>query len=302
MQRLHVEVVVLVVCAACVGALTGCGPDDSGKSSENSVPVHDQSARKPEASAASTATETSRASASASSDVKVLTMAQFCQAAVELSEQHMASAPFSEKANLPSTGDVKPLSAVKTECAARAGSAKVEFHGGVASACIEGAKKRGGATTFFSFHLVPDCQGVVTGKATDGQPALYPEECAPGTAMVNSRCVKPVAKNGKCEDYPSGLLGKSVEHPRCEPGTECFLTRFSADGFPPEFTCLEPRPEGSPCKLDLNTCAQGTSCYQGKCRAFAASGGECMNDGHCQPGLRCEIKGGAFGTCKASTP
>lgn len=301
-KRRIVEAAKLVLRGVLATAISACAPSESGKSTAGSASAGNSSEpKKADASAAPAVKAGANVSASAKVEGGSLTKEEFCQAAVDLGEKHLAKAPSSERANVPSIGVVKDLASTKKECAARVDSTKVEFHGDVAFACIEGAKKRGGSTTFFTFHLVPECQGVVTGKATDGQPALFAEECAPGTAMVSSRCVKPVAKNGKCEDYPSGLLGKTADHPRCEQGTECFMTRFSADGFPAEFACLEPRPAGSPCKLDLNTCGQGTSCYQGKCRELAAAGGDCMNDGHCQRGLGCEIKGGAFGTCKATT-
>jgi len=209
----------------------------------------------------------------------------------------MAACPVSEQANISSLDVVKPLAAVKQECEMRVKSKNVELHGDVAHRCIDAAEKRGGKTTFYMFDQLPECRGVVTGKAVENAPANYPEECAPGLALLKNRCVKPQPKNASCPAYPAGLMGKAGEHPVCEPGLGCFMTRYSADGFPAEYACLEPRPVGSPCKLDLNACEQGTSCYQGKCRALAARDGDCMGFGDCGPGLACEIKGGVFGKC-----
>lgn len=226
-----------------------------------------------------------------------LTPEGFCARVVEISERNMAACAFSEQANIPSLGVVKPLSGVKQECELRVKSKNVQFHGDVAQRCVDAADRRGGKTTLYAFHRIPACNGVVTGTAAENQPANYPEECAPGLALLKNRCVKPQPKNARCPSYPGGLLGKTDEHPVCEQGLGCFLTFWSSDGFPDEYTCLEPRPVGAPCKPDANACEQGTSCYQGKCRARAALSGPCMGDGDCAPDLSCQISGGVFGTC-----
>ena len=211
----------------------------------------------------------------------------------------MAKCAPSEKANVDSTDRVKDLSSAAKECSMRVESANVELHPDVALRCIEAAKKRGGKTTFFTFFLVPECSGVLTGKAGAGQPVLFAEECAPGLAMLKNHCSKPVAKNARCDDFPAGLLGKVDEHPRCEDGLGCFMTFSTSDGLPSEFACLPPSDLGAPCKLYINTCAQGSSCYQGKCRAEASAEGVCMADVDCLSGLACKIEGGVFGKCVA---
>jgi hypothetical protein len=253
------------------------------------------------ASAAS-ATASAAPTATASGAPAGLTREEFCAQAVKLGEENMAKCASSERANVDSTDRVKDLASAAKECTMRVGSANVDFHPDVAQRCLEGAKKRGGKTTFFTFFLVPECSGVLTGKAADGAPVLFAEECAPGLAMLKNHCSKPVAKNARCDDFPAGLLGKVDEHPRCQDGLACFMTFSTSDGYPSEFACMPPTDLGAPCKLDLNTCAQGSSCYQGKCRAVASEGGECMRETDCAPELTCEIKGGVFGKCVARPP
>ena len=231
-----------------------------------------------------------------------LTREAFCAEAVKLGEENMAKCADSERANVDSTDRVKDLASASRECTMIVGTSNVEFHPDVAARCIEGAKKRGGRTTFFTFFLVPECSGVVTGKAGEGTPVLWAEECAPGLAKLKNRCVKPLAKNARCDDFPGGLLGKADEHPRCQDGLGCFMTFSTSDGYPSEFTCLPPTDIGAPCKLDIHTCAQGSSCYQGKCRARGGNQGVCMRETDCQPELTCALEGGLFGKCVARPP
>jgi hypothetical protein len=187
-----------------------------------------------------------------------------------------------------------------SECRARVNSAKVEFHGEVAAACIAAAEARGLKTTFYVFDILPACQGVLTGKAGAGEPALYAEECASGLSMLKNRCVKPIAKHGECEAYWGGLLSKAADHLPCEAGLACLLTVGSSDGNPSVYHCLPPLAPGDRCKLGQELCGAEASCYQGRCRALASAGGECMSLLDCKPKHDCEIKGGVFGRCVAS--
>ncbi len=291
----------LVVSAACL-ALLSCGGDKTGAAGSSSAADPAASAKAPTSSATAAGSAAAPPSASAAPAAPPLTPAEFCARAVKIGETNMAACPTSEQANVPALGHVKDLASAKKECEIRVGSKNVEYHPDAAGRCIDAAEKRGGKTTFFTFDLVPACREVLTGKAGAGQPALYPEECATGLLLLGSRCVKPVAKNGECIDYTGGLLGKPSDHPPCEPGLGCFMTRYSADGFPPVFHCLEPQPIGARCQIFPNACAEGTSCYQGKCRALGAEGGACMAWNDCGPGLTCDIQGGVFGTCKAKPP
>lgn len=208
----------------------------------------------------------------------------------------MRGAPLSDRENISAHHYVKPLRLVGTECALRAESTSVEFHGDVAARCLEAAE-RCGAITFYAFYMLPECRGVVTGKVGEGQPALFSDACAPGLSLVNGRCVKPVPKNGDCDEFPGGFLGDSSEHPRCEAGTECIQLGFGADGIPHDLRCLVAQKIGEPCKFFPDTCTDGAACYQGKCRARAQVGGVCMNQRDCVDGAMCEIKDGVFGQC-----
>jgi hypothetical protein len=206
---------------------------------------------------------------------------------------------LSDQENLPALHYVKPLRAIRGECTMRVEGPNVEFHGDVAARCLEVAIERRARTTFYAFELIPECDGVVTGKVGDGQPALFAEACAPGLSFVKNHCTKPVAKNGDCDESPGGILGDPKEHPRCEAGLDCFQTGFGADGTELVFKCLTPQAIGDACKLEVNACASGSSCYQGKCRERAQAAGDCMTEGDCVEGLACEIRGGVFGHCLA---
>ncbi len=224
----------------------------------------------------------------------------FCERAVALGERNYASCTDSQRANTPALGHLAALFNAKQECLARVNSAKVDFHGEVAAACLAAAEARAAKTTFFIFDLLPACQGVVTGKAGAGEPALYAEECASGLSMLKNRCVKPIPKHGLCEAYWGGLLGKATDHLPCEPGLACLMTEGSSDGYPAVYHCLPPLAVGDRCKLGQELCGAEASCYQGRCRALAGAGGECMSMVDCQPKQHCEIKGGVFGRCVAS--
>lgn len=290
---------------ACGTVACGSGGDTAPIATASANPPASAPAAAPTqaASAASaSAASSAAAAASAAAAPAGLTPEAFCAEAVKIGEQNMAQCADSERANVESTDRVKSLATASQECSMRVQSAKVEFQPEVAARCIEGAKRRGGKTTFFTFFLVPECSGVLRGKAGEGAPVLWAEECAPGLAMLKNRCVKPVAKNARCDAFPGGLLGNPDEHPRCQEGLGCFMTFSTSDGYPSEYACLPPSGLGAPCKLDLHTCAQGSSCYQGKCRALERAGGECMWDTDCLPELSCEIKGGVFGTCVPRPP
>lgn len=220
----------------------------------------------------------------------------FCERVVALGEKHYAGAPVSDQENIPCGHHVRPLRKVASECALRVESPSVEFHGDVAARCLEAAE-RCRFVSFYAFDQVPACRGVVTGKVGEGQPAMFDEACAPGLSLVHGRCVKPVPKNADCAEFPGGYLGDPAAQPRCEPGAECIQTGFGADGTPLVFTCFATQATGQPCKLDLDVCASGLSCYQGKCRARSPVGGDCMKDRDCEDLLGCEISGGVFGHC-----
>jgi len=273
--------------------LPACGSGEVGGTPSASA----SPGRNTHASADASTTAAPGASSSAASASSSLTAQEFCAQTVQLGEENMAGAAASERANITSLDHVKPLSSVPKECSMRVESPNVEFHGDVAYRCIEAARARRRGTTLFTFEDLPECRGVLTGKATDGQPALFAEECATGFALLSNRCVKPVAKNGTCDASPGGILGNADDHPRCEPGLDCFKTRYSADGNPAEYACLTPSDIGASCKLALNTCARGSSCYQGKCRALSDVDGDCMAETDCRPGNLCSIKGGVFGKC-----
>lgn len=224
----------------------------------------------------------------------------FCDRAVALGELNYASCTDGQKANTPALSHLASLFNAKQECLARVNSAKVEFHGEVAAACIAAAEARGAKTTFFIFDLLPACQGVVTGKAGAGEPVLYAEECSNGLSMLKNRCVKPIAKHGVCEAYWGGLLGKAADHLPCDAGLACLMTESSSDGYPAVYHCLPPLAVGDRCKLGQELCGAEASCYQGRCRALVSVGGECMSLSDCQPKQNCEIKGGVFGRCVVS--
>lgn len=276
-------------------------PAPSAIASGGALPATTSSASSSSPSAAS-ASPSAHAATSPTGAAATLTREEFCAHAVELGEANLAKCADSEKANVPSMGHVKSLASASKECSMRVASQNVEFQPEVAHRCIEAARQRGGRTTFFSFDLVPACSGVLTGKAAEGQPALFAEECALGLAKVENRCVRPVARNARCDDYPGGLLGTPDEHPRCEAGLACFMTNGGGDGNQAQFACLPPSESGARCKLYVNTCAQGSSCYQGRCREQASLGGECMSEGDCLAGHSCEIQGGVFGRCVARSP
>lgn len=285
--------VVLGMCA-----LVACRNEDAARteaSSQARSPTPSSAAPASSARAAASATATSSAGPETASGT--LTKEAFCERAAQIGDKNMEACAPALRANVPAMDSVKDVAAAKKECSMRVASPKVEFRPDVAHRCIAAAEKRGGKTTFFSFHLIPECNGVLGGKAVGGEPAIFAEECAPGFSFLKNRCAKPVAKNGTCEDYPGGQLGRPDEHPRCEEGLGCYMTRYSADGYPAEFACLPPQPIDARCKLGLDQCVTGSSCYQGKCRARAEAGAQCMAPGDCVAGHTCEIKGGVFGTC-----
>jgi hypothetical protein len=304
MKALSTSCLVMVVasafsCGSSGDPATTKEAEETASSSDAKRPI-----RKPSSSPGSSAVLASVAqSASSAGTVAApsgsLTKEEFCKQAVSLSEANLASCPVSEQANLPAIASVKPLFGIAKECSMRVESDNVDFRPEIAHACIEAAKRRGGKTNFYDFYLLPECRGVVGGKAGAGRPALFAEECAPGTAWLANRCVKPGTANSPCEADPGGYLGKADEHRQCEGTLGCFLTRGSFDGNPATYACLPPQPVGAPCKLDINTCEEGTSCYQGKCRTLADADGECMGYGHCKAGLECKVSGGLFGRCVA---
>lgn len=216
---------------------------------------------------------------------------------MKLGEKNLGGAPISDQENIPGLRNVRPLRKVASECSLRVDSPNVEFHGDVAARCLEAAEKCGGNTTLYAYEFIPECRGVLTGKVAEGQVAQFGEACAAGLSYVKGRCVKPVVKNAECDEAPGGMLGDPKDHPRCEAGAECIQLGFGSDGNPLVFKCLASQAIGDACKLDLNACTSGTSCYQGKCRAKAALGGECMAEADCGAGLGCDIKGGVFGKC-----
>jgi hypothetical protein len=235
---------------------------------------------------------------------------KFCERASKLSELNLGKCTRAEQDNLPAPelDAVKPMDQITRECAARVGSAKARYDPKAGQRCIDAAEKRGGLMTFYRFSEIPECRGVVTGIAAEGQPVLYAEECAPGLAWVENRCAKQGAKNAECARGTAGILGAPAQHVACEPGLACLYTRYPYEGDAGELRCLEPTSIGGACRLRgrdprlTNLCPSGTSCYQGKCRALAEEGGECMSWDDCGPRSSCVIEGGVFGKCSPPAP
>jgi hypothetical protein len=223
---------------------------------------------------------------------------EFCSQAVALGEKNYAGAAPSERANVP-TGHhfyVKDLASAPLECSMRVKSPNVEFHPEAARACLDAAAKVQGAQ-FFKFSGIPECDGVVSGKAPKGTRMKFSEECGTGLSLVAGVCVEPVVEHAECDELPGGYLGDPKQHPQCKEGLACIQLTFGADGNPLVFKCLEPVDIGERCKIELAQCVPGASCYQGKCRALAEEGGVCMGDRDCGSGLGCELPGGVFGKC-----
>ena len=289
----------------------GCGSKGEGERTTDSTSrVHvSTSATLSGSASAEGEAAAPRASARPAGDPEeALDPAEFCARALKLSEANAGKCTPAEQQNLvaPALDAVKRLDLVKTECDVRVTSPKATFDSKVAFRCIQAAEKRGGLMTFYRFSEIPECHGVVTGTATEKQPVLYAEECAPGLAWVNNRCAKPGTKNALCARGPSGILGDPSRHVQCEDGLACLYTRYPYEGDTGELRCLDPTPIGGPCRLRgpdprlTNLCPSEATCYQGKCREKASEGGDCMTWEDCGPNLRCEIKGGVFGRCVAS--
>ncbi len=285
------------------GSASSVAPSSSGVASSRPAP--------PSAAAQSAAAPGPSAEAPAlDKPNRALEPAAFCERALKLSEANVGRCTFAEQENLsaPELDAVKSLRSIKKECEVRVRSTKATFEGGAASRCSEAAEKRGGLMTFYRFSEIPECRGVVVGTAAEGQPVLYAEECAPGLAWVNNRCAKRGAKNARCSRWASGILGDPSSHQQCEEGLACLYTRYPYEGDGGESHCLEPTPIGGPCRPRgrdprlTNLCPASTSCYQGKCRAQAAEGGECMASDDCGPRLACELKGAVFGKCVSVGP
>jgi len=296
----------LPVILSCGNGATNAGPSSTAETA-SAKPSAARPAPSGSASAAAAAPSSSSApagSASAAAATASITAEDFCAQAAKLGDDNLAKCADSEKANVPSMGHVKNLATAKDECSIRMKSANVEFHGDAAAKCIDAAKKHGGMMTFFRFDELPECGGVLTGKATDGQPANYAEECASGFALFGNHCQKPGALHAVCADYTGGLLSKADDHHTCDASLDCFVTKEGSDGNADELHCEKPSDAGAMCQLGVNTCPRGSSCYQGKCRPAAAAGGDCMAPRDCGPNLACEIKGGAFGKCadRAAVP
>lgn len=293
MSRIEPRLTALLgVCLFLTGACTKPSSTDEASSSKPIAP----GSGTPAASSSPSALAGAVASADGAPS-KTVPAKEFCERAAKLGEQNFAQCTAEQRANTTALNYVKNIRDVPRECAIRVESANVEYHADVAYRCLEAAEKLGGKTTFYTFATISACEGVLTGKQGAGKPALYAEECASGLTFVKNRCVEPVAKDGDCDEYPGGILGKSDNGERCQPGFQCFQTGFGADGNPLVFKCLKPQKIGDRCKLDVNQCEPGSSCYQGRCRARAEAGGVCMQWGDCADGLSCSIKGGLFGTC-----
>lgn len=298
-------------------ALTACGSKgapEGGSSAEptpkGTTKAGDNAASKASSDSSTTALKPSADAAPLDQSGGVLSADAFCARALKLSEANLGKCTAAEQQNLsaPELDAVKRLDAIKKECEIRVTSTKATFDPKAAFRCIEAAEKRGGLMTFYRFSEVPECRGVMTGTTGEGQAVLYAEECAPGLAWVNNRCAKPGAKNARCARGASGILGDPAVHTQCQAGLACLYTRYPHEGDPGEVHCLEPTPAAGACRPRgadprlTNLCSDGFTCYQGKCRAQAADGGECMSPSDCSPGLGCEIKGGVFGKCVSLGP
>lgn len=286
----------------------GCGSPGEGERTTDSTSRARASASATLRGSASATRETPAPNASArpaADSQEELDPAEFCARALKLSEANAGQCTPAEQQNLiaPALDAVKRLDLVKKECDIRVTSTKATFDPKVAFRCIQAAEKRGGLMTFYRFSEIPECHGVVTGTATEGQPILYAEECAPGLAWVNNRCAKPGKKNARCARGPSGILGDPSRHAQCQEGLACLYTRYPYEGDTGELHCLEPTPIGGPCRVRgadprlTNLCPSTASCYQGKCRERAREGEDCMSWEDCGPSLSCELKGGVFGKC-----
>ena len=197
--------------------------------------------------------------------------------------------------------DFKPaVGAAKEACEARVLSAQVEFQASIASSCLAAAEKRGGATSFLAFAELPECRGVLVGKVAAGQPAKLVEECAPGLSLRNGKCEAPAKENADCAGGGS-ILSELAAHPGCEAGLACRAIGDGVDGEARPAKCVKAA-LGERCDALVGNCPDGASCYQGRCRAFADLGAECMHDVDCRQGTTCDIPGGLFGKCAAPKP
>ncbi len=245
---------------------------------------------------ASTAPATSGAVSAAPAAAAAVTKEAFCDRLEKMSRANFAKCTKEDENTVSYLNFKKDIDGSKAECDKRIASTHVEFHPDVATACLAAAEKRGGDTMFFTLSLFPECEGVLTGKAKEGDAVTFGEECEAGLTPLKGKCHKPAAANAECSFMAGGVLGKTSDHPSCEAGLSC-VARDLGEGQTATPQCVK-GDVGAPCTPLANNCPPGSSCYQGKCRVFADVGGDCMGPSDCRFGTACHIAGGAFGKCE----
>src|SRR5258708_25913547 len=114
---------------------------------------------------------TSGPAPSASATPPAVTREAVCERAVKLGNDNLAKCTTADKNAVAFLDFQKDNDRAKTDCDKIALSANTDFHADVADKCLTAASKTTGTMTFVRFAGIPECEGVVTGKTADGQPA-----------------------------------------------------------------------------------------------------------------------------------
>ncbi len=281
------------------GAASSATPQSSSPAKEAGSSKAASSA-KPGGSAAadSSAQPAGSASASTAGDLPAVTREAFCERAVKLGEASLAKCSKEDQSAVSYLDLKNAQQTASADCTARLSSKAAEFHGDVAAKCLAACEKKAAFATFQTLEQLPECVGVLSGTVAEGQPAKNAEECASGLSLANGKCQKSAAENADCGTAGS-KLGKPDDHAACVAGLRCSSMGSESDGNTPKWRCIKARAIGEACPPNLDTCVDGAWCYQGKCRARAEVGGECMQNSDCVDPEACHIEGCAFGKCIA---